>query len=103
MWDPYGSIKHLPVGIVNSDIPIVKGHKTYSLGKKLTHQLVNNHDADFKQVNKSVAKNHLKMANFIWQLPYPRISPRKHCDLDPRAKRPFTLIIIPMLVLVLLR
>ncbi|WQC50595.1 YhgE/Pip domain-containing protein [Lactiplantibacillus plantarum] len=87
MWDPYGSIKHLPVGIVNSDIPIVKGHKTYSLGKKLTHQLVNNHDADFKQVNKSVAKKSLKDGKLYMAITIPKNFSKEALRLGSKGQK----------------
>jgi len=45
LWNPYSNVKHLPVGIVDNDVKIVKHQTSYSLGKALTNRLTRTNDA----------------------------------------------------------
>ena len=39
MWDPYGSVDHLPVAVVNEDKPVDYDGTTLSVGKDMVEEL----------------------------------------------------------------
>lgn len=39
MWDPYGRVEHLPVAVVNKDVPVTYKDKELSVGEDLVKNL----------------------------------------------------------------
>ncbi|ETY74747.1 YhgE/Pip family protein [Lactiplantibacillus fabifermentans] len=71
LWDPYGNIKNLPIGIVNEDTAVTRQHTRYQLGKQLTHELVTNHQADFHQLSAHTAAKRLKNGQLYMAITIP--------------------------------
>lgn len=72
LWNPYSNVKHLPVGIVNNDIKVVKHHTSYSLGKALTNRLTRTDSADFKTINQTRANHDLKTGKLYMVITIPK-------------------------------
>ena len=50
MWDPYGSVGHLPVAVVNEDKPVDYDGTTLSVGKDMVEELRENDSMAFNFV-----------------------------------------------------
>ena len=48
MWDPYGSVEHLPVALVNLDQPVEYQGKTLDVGSQLVDNLQQDASLDFR-------------------------------------------------------
>jgi len=71
LWNPYANVRHLPVGVVNQDVPVTKADRHYQLGTKLTQQLVHNHSADFHQLTMATAQHQLKTGKIYMVITIP--------------------------------
>ncbi|MFC6163070.1 YhgE/Pip family protein, partial [Lactiplantibacillus dongliensis] len=72
LWNPYANVRHLPVGVVNQDVPITKADRHYQLGAKLTQQLVHNHSADFHRLTTATAQRQLRTGKIYMVITIPR-------------------------------
>ena len=59
-WDPYGSLKNMPVAVVNLDKGSVRDGEEYNLGNKLVDKLKDNTSIGWRFVDKDVAAKGLK-------------------------------------------
>lgn len=71
LWNPYTKVNHLPVGIVDEDVSVVRNNQRYTLGKSLTKQLVRDHSADFQQISASKAATELKNGKLYMAITIP--------------------------------
>ena len=55
MWDPYGRVEHLPVAVVNKDVPVTYKDKELSVGEDLVKNLKENNSLDFNFVDADTA------------------------------------------------
>ena len=102
LWNPYSNVKHLPVGIVNNDVKIVKHQTSYSLGKALTNRLTQTDDADFKALNQTRANHDLKTGKLYMVITIPKSfsqqatqvgqRPFKNIDLNYHTNAGFSFI-----------
>ena len=56
MWDPYGSVEHLPVAVVNLDQAVTVEDETYDIGQSLVDNLKEDASLDFHFVGQEEAK-----------------------------------------------
>lgn len=59
MWDPYGSVEHLPVAVVNLDQAVTVEDETYDIGQSLVDNLKEDASLDFHFVGQEEAKEGL--------------------------------------------
>ena len=43
VWDPYGGARHLPIAVVNKDLPAKYQGKVLNVGQQTVNQLKQNH------------------------------------------------------------
>ena len=60
MWDPYGSVEHLPVAVVNLDQPVTVEGTTYEVGQSLVDNLKEERSLDFHFVGQAEAQQGLE-------------------------------------------
>lgn len=71
MWDPYGSVEHLPVALVNEDHSVDYKGKTLDVGAQLVENLLTDSSLDFHQVNKEEAAKGLAKGNYYMVITIP--------------------------------
>ena len=71
MWDPYGSVKNLPVAVVNNDKSVEYEGKTLQVGDDLVDELKNNDSLAFNFVDADVAEQGLKNGTFYMVITIP--------------------------------
>ncbi len=71
MWDPYGEVEHLPVAVVNKDIPTDYDGKTMDVGKELVDNLKENNSLDFNFVNEEQAEAGLQNGTYYMVITIP--------------------------------
>ena len=57
VWDPYGGAKHLPIAVVNKDIPAKYQGKVLNVGQQTVNQLKKNHELKWEFVSPQEAKS----------------------------------------------
>ena len=65
MWDPYGRVEHLPVAVVNKDVPVTYKDKELSVGEDLVKNLKENNSLDFNFVDADTAAG-LRTVPITW-------------------------------------
>jgi len=90
LWDPYGNVKHLPVGVVNNDTTIIKSHHKYQLGKQLTTNLTKSQTADFKTVTPAQATRDLRNGRLYMVITIPKNFSQRATQLGHRDFKPIT-------------
>lgn len=71
MWDPYGRVEHLPVAVVNEDVPVTYKEKELSVGKDLVENLKENNSLDFNFVDADTAAAGLANGTYYMVLTIP--------------------------------
>lgn len=71
IWDPYGEVEHLPVAVVNKDIPVEYEGKTLQIGEDLVEELKNNDSLAFNFVDEKAAEQGLKNGTFYMVITIP--------------------------------
>ena len=72
MWDPYGSVEHLPVAVVNEDKPVEYGGKTLSIGSELADNLREDGSLDFHFVDAGAARQGLADGTYYMVITIPK-------------------------------
>ncbi len=71
MWDPYGSLEHLPVAIVNNDIPVSYNDKTLSIGEDMVDSLKEDTSLHYDFVDEQTADYGLKNGDYYMVITIP--------------------------------
>lgn len=71
MWDPYGSVDHLPVAVVNEDKPVDYDGTTLSVGKDMAEELRENDSMAFNFVDSRTAEEGLKNGTYYMVITIP--------------------------------
>lgn len=71
MWDPYGEVEHLPVAVVNNDVPVEYEGKTLQIGDDLVDELKDNDSLAFNFVDADTAEQGLKNGTFYMVITIP--------------------------------
>lgn len=74
MWDPYGRVEHLPVAVVNKDVPVTYKDKELSVGEDLVKNLKENNSLDFNFVDADTAAAGLANGTYYMVLTIPKVS-----------------------------
>ena len=72
MWDPYGRVEHLPVAVVNKDVPVTYKDKELSVGEELVKNLKENNSLDFNFVDADTAAAGLANGTYYMVLTIPK-------------------------------
>lgn len=72
MWDPYGSVEHLPVAVVNLDQPVTVEDTTYDVGQSLVENLKQEPSLDFHFVGQEEARQGLADGVYYMVITIPR-------------------------------
>ena len=72
MWDPYGRVEHLPVAVVNKDVPVTYKDKELSVGEDLVKNLKENNSLDFNFVDADTAAAGLANGTYYMVLTIPK-------------------------------
>ncbi|MCT4457714.1 YhgE/Pip domain-containing protein [Lactiplantibacillus paraplantarum] len=72
LWDPYGNLNHLPVGIVDQDVNTTYQGHHYQLGKELTHKLVRSNTTNFRSLSSTSARHELASGQIYMIITIPR-------------------------------
>ncbi|MFD1125695.1 YhgE/Pip family protein [Lentilactobacillus raoultii] len=72
MWNTYGKMDQLPVGIVNNDQGSAERGHQLSIGKALVKQLQKSNSLDYHVVSKSLANRKLKTGKYFMILTIPK-------------------------------
>ena len=71
MWDPYGSVGHLPVAVVNEDKPVDYDGTTLSVGKDMVEELRENDSMAFNFVDSRTAEDGLENGTYYMVITIP--------------------------------
>lgn len=71
MWDPYGSVEHLPVAVVNEDKPVDYDGTTLSVGKDMVEELRENDSMAFNFVDSRTAEDGLENGTYYMVITIP--------------------------------
>lgn len=71
MWDPYGSVDHLPVAVVNEDKPVDYDGTTLSVGKDMVEELRENDSMAFNFVDSRTAEDGLENGTYYMVITIP--------------------------------
>lgn len=71
-WDPYGSLKNVPVAFVNLDEPYNNDGKSYTFGKDLEKKLKDNNSFKWKFVNYNKAKEGVDNTSYYAMIVIPK-------------------------------
>lgn len=71
MWDPYGSMDHLPVAVVNLDIPAAYEGETLSIGADMVDALRDNDSLNFQFMDSASAQQGLKKGSLYMVITIP--------------------------------
>ena len=71
MWDPYGSVEHLPVAVVNLDQPVTVEGTTYEVGQSLVDNLKEEPSLDFHFVGQEEAQKGLEDGTYYMVITIP--------------------------------
>lgn len=71
MWDPYGSVEHLPVAVVNLDQPVTVEGTTYEVGQSLVDNLKEEASLDFHYVSQDEAQEGLADGTYYMVITIP--------------------------------
>ena len=72
MWDPYGSVEHLPVAVVNLDRPVTVADTTYDIGQSLVDNLKEEASLDFHFVGREEAQQGLTDGTYYMVITIPQ-------------------------------
>ncbi len=72
MWDPYGSVEHLPVAVVNLDQPVTVEDTTYDIGQSLVDNLKEEASLDFHFVGQEEAQQGLTDGTYYMVITIPQ-------------------------------
>ena len=72
MWDPYGSVEHLPVAVVNLDQPVTVADTTYDIGQSLVDNLKEEASLDFHFVGREEAQQGLTDGTYYMVITIPQ-------------------------------
>lgn len=72
MWDPYGSVEHLPVAVVNLDQPVTVDGTTYEVGQSLVDNLKEEASLDFHFVGQKEAQEGLEDGAYYMVITIPQ-------------------------------
>ncbi|MFI6577169.1 YhgE/Pip family protein [Nocardiopsis sp. NPDC050513] len=70
-WDPFGRMSHLPVALVNEDVPVRVGDEEVDAGTELTETLVEGGDLDWRLVDAEEAASGLSDGTYYVSLTVP--------------------------------
>lgn len=88
VWDPYGSIGHLPVAVVNEDRPVEFHGKKVDVGNQFVKKLKKNHELQWHFVSKDNAEYGLHHKKYYMVLTIPKnFSKNSTTILDPNPKK----------------
>ncbi|MBL4931180.1 YhgE/Pip family protein [Clostridium paridis] len=79
-WDPYGSLKNVPVAFVNQDKSVTKDNKTYEVGKELEENLKDNDKVSWKFVSYDEAKKGVEGKDYYAMIVIPEDFSKKIAD-----------------------
>ncbi|MDD7794104.1 YhgE/Pip domain-containing protein [Clostridium sp. 'White wine YQ'] len=79
-WNPYGSLKNVPVAFVNQDKSVTKDDKTYEIGKELEDNLKNNDKVSWKFVSYDEAKKGVEGKDYYAMIVIPEDFSKKIAD-----------------------
>lgn len=71
MWDPYGNVEHLPVAVVNADIPAAYNGKTLEIGNNMVDALKEDSSLAFDFVTEETAAQGLKDGTYYMSITIP--------------------------------
>lgn len=71
MWDPYGTLDHLPVAVVNKDQSIEYEGKTLKVGEDMVKELKENQSLAFNFVDDQVAEDGLRNGTYYMVITIP--------------------------------
>ena len=71
MWDPYGSVDHLPVAVVNEDKPVDYDGTTLSVGKDMVEELRENDSMAFNFVDSRTVEDGLENGTYYMVITIP--------------------------------
>lgn len=72
MWDPYGSVEHLPVAVVNEDEPVEYRGETLAIGSELADNLREDGSLDFHFVDSQAAQQGLADGTYYMVITIPK-------------------------------
>lgn len=79
-WDSYGKVSNVPVAFVNMDKSVVKGEKTYSIGKELEEKLRDNDSLKWNFVDYNEAKEGVEGKKYYAMIVIPEDFSKKISD-----------------------
>ena len=71
MWDPYGKVDHLPVAVVNNDVPVKYENTDVNVGEKFVDSLKENDSLAFNFVNSDTARQGLENGTYYMVITIP--------------------------------
>lgn len=71
MWDPYGNVEHLPVAVVNNDVPVAYSGKTLEIGNNMVDALKEDSSLAFDFVAEETAAQGLKEGTYYMSITIP--------------------------------
>lgn len=60
VWDPYGGARHLPIAVVNKDLPAKYQGKVLNVGQQTVNQLKQNHELKWEFVTPQAAQSGMR-------------------------------------------
>ena len=88
MWDPYGSLDHLPVAVVNNDKSVEYEGKTLSVGSDMEDALRDNDSLDFHFVDSKDAEQGLRNGTYYMVITIPEdFSENASTLMDEKPKK----------------
>ncbi|WP_232831919.1 YhgE/Pip domain-containing protein [Nocardiopsis sp. FIRDI 009] len=70
-WDPFGRMSHLPVALVNEDVPVQVGDEEVDVGGELTETLIDDGELDWRLVDAEEAARGLSDGTYYVSLTIP--------------------------------
>ncbi|MGP4019519.1 YhgE/Pip family protein [Saccharopolyspora sp. 5N708] len=71
-WDPYGRLRHVPVAVVNSDVPVDSRGEHINAGKQFIQQLKATNTFDWRFVDAADARRGLERGQYYFTIEVPR-------------------------------
>ncbi|MDR2465613.1 MAG: YhgE/Pip domain-containing protein [Streptococcaceae bacterium] len=84
MWDPYGSLKDLPVAIVNNDHPIQKNGTKMAVGEEFVQELKKSKNMNFKFISTKKAKDELAKGEVFMTVEIPSDFSKSAASIDSK-------------------
>lgn len=72
VWDPYGNTKHLPIAVVNNDVPTTLNGREIAVGNGLVDKLHDEHSMGWEFVSEETANEGLNDGKYYMKIVIPK-------------------------------